>query len=154
MALWGKKDKSSALTGTFTSTGNKTITTSADQRTVLPVGSLVIVGTDTKLYRVTAVTVSTLTVHANCAAQAAVQGFSANPPKFLSDAELADVFFVDSTEAAVASNRAKGVTGPGWWLVKAGTGGRSGRFVSECLVPMAETAGNAGDREDAVIADS
>ena len=66
--------------------------------------------------------------------------------------------FVDLTEAGVASNRAKGITGPGWWLYH--TAG--GRHHAECLVPMKVTAVAAGDLgitgdtavEDAIVADA
>lgn len=154
MALWGKKDKSAALTGTFTSNNTTTITTSVSQVGILKVGDLVIIGTDTGLYRVRTVSAGNITVHRNCASQAAVQGFTATPPKYIPDADLNFIFFVDNTEATVASNRAKGITGPGWWYIRQGTGGRSSRWTTEYLVPMNETAGNAGDREDAVVADS
>jgi hypothetical protein len=66
--------------------------------------------------------------------------------------------FVDLTEAGVASNRAKGLTGPGWWLYHTA----KGRHFAECLVPMKVTAVAAGDLgvtgdtavEDAIVADS
>ena len=66
--------------------------------------------------------------------------------------------FVDLTEAGVAANRAKGLTGPGWWLYH--TAG--GRHHAECLVPMKVTAVAAGDLgvtgntadEDAIVADA
>ena len=31
-----------------------------------------------------------------------------------------NAIFVDLTEAAIAGNRAKGITGPGWWFVSWG----------------------------------
>jgi len=66
--------------------------------------------------------------------------------------------FVDLTEAAVAANRAKGLTGPGWWLYHT----VGGRHHAECLVPMKVTAVAAGDLgvtgdtavEDAIVADA
>jgi hypothetical protein len=72
-------------------------------------------------------------------------------PKYLSTADKAKCFFVDATEAKVASNRAKGITGPGWWLVN--TAG--GKTKVECLVPMLVTQVAAGDAtDDATIADA
>lgn len=72
-------------------------------------------------------------------------------PKFLNTADKARCFFVDSTEAQVASNRAKGITGPGWWILT--TAGS--RTKAECLVPMDVTAVAAGDAaDDATIADA
>ena len=61
-----------------------------------------------------------------------------------------NVYFVDLEEAGVASNRAKGLTGPGWWLYHTS----NGRHYAECLVPMKVTAADAGDQaDDAVVAD-
>jgi hypothetical protein len=72
-----------------------------------------------------------------------------------------NAIFVSDEEAAIASNRAKGITGPGWWVYH--TAG--GRHFAECLVPMkGGTCGNAvvgdlgvtGDTavEDAIVADA
>ena len=69
-----------------------------------------------------------------------------------------NAIFVDVTEAGIASNRAKGITGPGWWLQH--TDG--GRHHAECLVPMKVSAVDAGDLgvtgdtavEDAIVADA
>lgn len=69
-----------------------------------------------------------------------------------------NAIFVDVTEAGIASNRAKGITGPGWWTYW--TAG--GRHHAECLVPMKVSAADAGDLgvtgdtavEDAIVADS
>ena len=79
----------------------------------------------------------------------------ANNPNKSNDKDNA--VFVDLTEAAVASNRAKGLTGPGWWLYHTA----NGRHFAECLVPMKVTQGDAGDDgvtgntvdEDAIVAD-
>jgi|TARA_R110000744_G_scaffold213036_4_gene331963 hypothetical protein len=69
-----------------------------------------------------------------------------------------NAIFVDLTEAGIAGNRAKGITGPGWWTYW--TAG--GRHHAECLVPMKVTAVAAGDLgvtgdtavEDAIVADA
>jgi hypothetical protein len=90
----------------------------------------------------------------------------ASAPKFLSNAadanrniDIDNAFFVDTTEAAVTSNRAKGIKTPGWILYKEyGTG----RKYVESLVPMRVSAANAGDLgvtgnteiEDTTVADS
>jgi hypothetical protein len=73
----------------------------------------------------------------------------ASAPKFLSSAadanrniDVDNAFFVDTTEAAVTSNREKGLKTPGWNLYKEyGTG----RKYVETLVPMKVTAASAGD---------
>lgn len=73
----------------------------------------------------------------------------ASAPKFLSSAadanrniDIDNAFFVDTTEAAVTSNRAKGIKTPGWILYKEYGNGR--KYV-ESLVPMKVTAAAAGD---------
>jgi hypothetical protein len=67
-----------------------------------------------------------------------------------------DVFFVDATEAGVAANRAKGITGPGWWRIVSYTdSGSVSRNKVECLIPLYATAANAGDAsDDSVVADA
>jgi hypothetical protein len=84
-------------------------------------------------------------------------------PKYLNSnampqADLDNAYFVDTTEAGVASNRAKGIVTPGWNLVQ-DIG--NGRLRVETLVAMKVTAGAAGDAgvtgntaiEDTVVAD-
>lgn len=51
--------------------------------------------------------------------------------------DLNSAFFVDSGEAVVASNRAKGIKTPGWTLFKSYGNGR--KYV-EILVPMKNAA--------------
>lgn len=73
--------------------------------------------------------------------------------------DINNAFFVDTTEAAVAANRANGIKSPGWILYKEYGNGR--KFV-ETLVPMkviAVAAGDLGisgntDIEDVTVADS
>jgi hypothetical protein len=93
----------------------------------------------------------------------------ASAPKFLEDAvantnkshDLDNAVFVSDEEAAIASNRAKGLTGPGWWLYHQDA---NGRHHAECLVPMKggtvdqATVGDAGVTgntavEDTIVAD-
>jgi len=72
--------------------------------------------------------------------------------------DIDNAVFVDLTEAGVAANRAKGLTGPGSWLYHTA----NGRHFAECLVPMKVSAGDAGDLgvtgntavEDTIVADS
>ena len=84
-------------------------------------------------------------------------------PKYLSSdampsADLDNAYFVDTTEAGVASNRAKGIVTPGWNLIQ-DIG--NGRLRVETLVAMKVSAGDAGDAgvtgnttiEDTTVAD-
>jgi len=85
-------------------------------------------------------------------------------PKYLSSdampsADLDNAYFVDTTEAGVASNRAKGIVTPGWNLIQ-DIG--NGRLRVETLVAMKVSAVDAGDAgvtgnttiEDTTVADS
>ena len=81
----------------------------------------------------------------------------ASVPNFTENAN--NTFFVDTTEAAVAANRAKGLKTGGWnYYEEYG----SGRKRVEVLVAMRRTAAEAGDlgaennttTEDATVADS
>lgn len=83
----------------------------------------------------------------------------ASIPKYLNAADNAKCYFIDTTEAGVASNRAKGLKTTGWNLYEEYG---SGRKRVETLVAMTRTAAQAGDTgttgtgsdEDAVVADS
>lgn len=68
----------------------------------------------------------------------------------------ADIFFVDATEAQVASNKAKGITGAGWWKITTYTDAQTQtRWKAECLVAMTVPVGTSGDAaDDSVVADS
>lgn len=87
---------------------------------------------------------------------------AASAPKYLNPASriaaIDNAYFVDTTEAGVDSNRAKGIVTPGWNLVQ-DIG--NGRLRVETLVVMKVAAGAAGDLgvegntaiEDTAVAD-
>lgn len=67
-----------------------------------------------------------------------------------------NAYFVDTDEAGVASNRAKGLKTPGWNLYHTYTD-QNGvtRHKAEPLVVMKVSASDAGDQaDDAVVADA
>lgn len=70
---------------------------------------------------------------------------AADAPKNLSAADADKIYLVDTTEAAVASNKAKGL-GAGWntYTTYVDANGNT-RHKSELLVAMSVTAGTAGD---------
>ena len=73
----------------------------------------------------------------------------ASRPKHLNTSDLAKCIFVDITEADQSTNKKRGITGAGWWLYNTYTDAQgSTRYKTECLVSMAVTAVNAGDRAD------
>lgn len=64
------------------------------------------------------------------------------------------IVFVDAQEAQVAANKAKGITGAGWWAYITYTDAQSTtRHKAECLVAMAVQASDSGDAEDTVAVD-
>lgn len=64
------------------------------------------------------------------------------------------IVFVDAQEALVEANKAKGITGAGWWSYITYTDAQSNtRHKAECLVAMAVDAVDAGDVEDDVAFD-
>ena len=67
----------------------------------------------------------------------------------------ATVVFVDSTEALLAANKGRGITGAGWWVVKSYTDQHGEtRHKAECIVAMGVTNAVAGDAaDDAIVAD-
>jgi hypothetical protein len=74
-------------------------------------------------------------------------------PKYLSTEEAAKVYFIDTTEAGIAANRAKGIQTPGWNLYSTYTAaGGATRHKVETLVAMKVSAANAGDVGAIVIA--
>lgn len=83
----------------------------------------------------------------------------ASVPKYLNTADHDNAYFIDTTEAGVAANRAKGLKTTGWNLYEEYG---SGRKRVENLVAMRRTAAQAGDDgttgntaiEDATVADS
>ncbi len=64
------------------------------------------------------------------------------------------IVFVDAQEAQTTANKAKGITGAGWWAYRTYTDAQSTtRHKAECLVALAVGAVAAGDAEDTVAVD-
>jgi len=85
----------------------------------------------------------------------------ADAPKYLSTADTAKAYFIDTTEAGVASNKAKGLGNGGWSLYETYTDSDGAtRHRSENLVAMRVAAVDAGDLgvsgtgDDSVVADA
>jgi hypothetical protein len=69
-------------------------------------------------------------------------------PTYLNADDKADTYFVDTDEAAVAENRAKGIRTPGWNLIREYG---NGRISVEPLAVVRRTADEAGNREGDVV---
>lgn len=64
------------------------------------------------------------------------------------------IIFIDAQEAQVTANKAKGLTGAGWWAYRTYTDAASTtRHKAECLIAMSVSASDAGDAEDTVAVD-
>jgi hypothetical protein len=64
------------------------------------------------------------------------------------------IIFVDAQEAQVAANKAKGITGAGWWAYRTYTDAQEvTRHKAECLVAMSKLASDSGDDEDSIAID-
>ena len=76
-------------------------------------------------------------------------------PKYLSAADKAKCFFVSTEEAQLDTNKSKGITGTGWWLINEYTDASGNkRYKSECLVSLAVAQATAGDAaDDATVPD-
>lgn len=76
-------------------------------------------------------------------------------PKFLTAAEKAKTFFVSAEEALLGTNKSKGITGAGWWLVDEYLDADGSiRYKSECLVAMTVANATSGDAaDDATVSD-
>jgi hypothetical protein len=70
-------------------------------------------------------------------------------PKYLTAADKAKAVFVSIEEALLATNKSKGITGAGWWLLNEYTDSQgTTRYKTECLVAMAVATAISGDADD------
>ena len=79
----------------------------------------------------------------------------ASKPKYLNATDAANTVFVSVEEALLKTNKDKGITAAGWWLVtehKDNSG--ANRYNAECLVAMSVANAVSGDAaDDAKVAD-
>ena len=71
------------------------------------------------------------------------------------DSNSYDLVFVDTTEMALAENKSRGITGPGWWQYRTYTSANGDtKHKAECIAFVHATAGVAGDdADDTIVAD-
>lgn len=72
------------------------------------------------------------------------------------DTNSYELVFVDTTEAALAENKSRGITGPGWWQYRTFTDHNGNtRHKTECLAVVHSASGASGDdTDDTVVADA
>jgi hypothetical protein len=177
MALWGKTDtlasKPKHLTklNTFDATDTEVVDTTAETIAIpshgfatgdavayeasdTAIGGLTD-GTTYYVIRVDANTIKLATNASNATAGTAIN-LSAVGAGEADTLQLTapTVFFVDANEATVAANKAKGITGAGWWLYRTYTDAQeTTRHKAECLIAMSVAAADSGDDEDTVTVD-
>lgn len=76
-------------------------------------------------------------------------------PKYLTAADKAKAVFVSAEEALLATNKSKGITGAGWWLLNEYTGSNGEtRYKAEHLVAISVANAISGDAaDDAKVSD-
>lgn len=76
-------------------------------------------------------------------------------PKYLTAADKAKAVFVSAEEALLATNKSKGITGAGWWLLNEYTGSNGEtRYKAEHLIAMTVANATSGDAaDDAKVSD-
>lgn len=159
MSLFGNKDVKS-LTGTVAVTnGSPTVTgTGTAFLTELKSGNtlFIVSSGNTQEYRVNKITSNTaLTLEGNFGGttQSGISITANEQPAYIPLADLESVYGVSASEAAVASNKAKGINTAGWVKYKTYTDAQSNtRHKAETLVAMGTITGDAGD--DSVVADA
>ena len=163
MAVHGKIDAAAFSNTIGVTNGDATVSKNA--------GDTVVVGDVLNIssvnYIVKQVTSTTaIELHKNYAGStatvAAASVIKRTPPKAVAeyvivggDSNSYDLVFVDTTEDSIASNKTRGISGPGWWLYRSYVSHNGDtKHKAECLVPLKVAAGSAGDfAQDTIDAD-
>lgn len=161
MALWGKRD-SFSLTGTVAVVNTSTTVTGTGTTflTQLEKGdSIFINGRHRKVVAIASNTSLTIDPAWNVANASGVTITGQDSPKYVPASEVSGnlIFGVDSTEATVTANKARGLTTPGWVKHVSYTDVHgTTRRKTEVLVAMSSITGGAGDAntDDTILADS
>lgn len=166
MAVLGKLDAKAFVTDVAVLNGDATVTTAGDFTD--SADNLINAGDILELsgvpYIVKSVTSATsLELHTTYAAAdatiAAANAVRRTAPKAVAeyvikggDSNSYSLVFADATEADVASNKTRGIWGPGWWLYRTFTDAAgTTRHKAECIAPLNVTAVVAGDDDDDTI---
>ena len=156
MALWGNKD-TFAITGTIgVPNASKTVTgVSTLFTTELKAGQTILIAS--VKYKIASITdinhLELVIPYVGTASGATIT--RSTIPTYVPQADLQYMYFVDETEAQLASNHNRGINGGGWWkIVEYVDSDGSTRFKTECLVAMGTPAATSGDAADNTIAAS
>ena len=162
MAIFGKLDASTFSNNVGVTNGDATVTKNAadtiDQGDIIELG-----GVAYFVEQVTSTTAIELhTTYAGSTDAALAGAVRRTAPKAVAeyvlrggDTAVGELLFVDATEAGLAENKSRGLSGPGWWNYRSYTDhAGSTRHKAECIAFVHATAAAAGDdADDTIVAD-
>ena len=162
MAVFGKIDAATFANNVAVTNGDATVTKNAADTVV--VGDILELSNVAYIVKeVTSTTAIELhKVYAGSTAAALSGAVRRTAPKAVAeyvikggDSNSYDLVFVDTTEMALAENKSRGITGPGWWQYRTYTTANGDtKHKAECIAFVHATAGVAGDdADDTVVAD-
>jgi hypothetical protein len=169
MAVFGKLDAKAFVTDVAVLNGDATVTTAGDftdaNDNLIKAGDILeLAGVPYIVKSVDSAT--SLELHTTYAAAdatiAAANAVRRTAPKAVAeyvikggDSASYELVFVDNTEVAVASNKSRGITGPGWWQYRTFVDASGAtRHKAEHIAFVSETAAAAGDdADDTIVAD-
>ena len=161
MSVVGKLDSAAFSNTIGVTNGDATVSKNAGD-TVVVGDVLDISGVSYIVKQVTSTTA--IELHKNYAGSTATVSAGSvlrrTPPKAVAeyvivggDSNSYDLVFVDTTEDSIASNKSRGISGPGWWQYSTYTSHNGDeKHKAECLVPMKVAAGTSGDFGDDTLA--
>ena len=164
MAIYGKIDAAAFTQNIGVTNGDATVTKNAAD-SVVPGDVLEISSVAYIVKQVTSTTA--IELHKNYAGStatvAAANVIKRTPPKAVAEYVIKggdsisnyQLLFVDTTEDGIASNKTRGIDGPGWWLYRTyQTHNGTERHKAEKLASLRVAAGTSGDTADeTVVAD-
>ena len=164
MAIYGKIDAAAFSNTIGVTNGDATVTKNAGD-SVVPGDVLEISSVAYIVKQVTSTTA--IELHKNYAGStatvAAANVIKRTPPKAVAEYVIKggdsisnyQLVFVDTTEDGIASNKTRGIDGPGWWLYRTyQTHNGTERHKAEKLASLRVAAGTSGDTADeTVVAD-
>ena len=162
MSIYGKLDAEAFGNTIAVTNGDATVTKNANDDVVVGdvldiLGVAYIVKTVTST---TSIELHTTYAGTTNAAVAAASVLRRTPPRAVAefvikggDSNSYELIFVDDTEADIASNKSRGIWGPGWWQYRTHVDADGNtRHKAECLAFVHATAAAAGDDSDDTIA--
>ena len=171
MSVLGKIDAKAFLTNVAVINGDATVTTTGDfnddtTADYIVEGDILELGGVAYLVKQVAGDGLTLELHTTYAGSTgtvlAANAIRRTAPKAVAeyvikggDSASYELVFADSTETTIASNKTRGIWGPGWWTYRTfvDAGGNT-RHKAECIAPLNVAVGVSGDdADDTIVAD-